>query len=305
VIALLPSTAMPGWSDAAHDPEALAELQPMRAKLDADFGLKISLGTALLPLITAGTSIPALSKENEGHYARWKTGTMDFFIQPLPYDDGVHTISKINALWGVPDAAELGAHSIPSAMLGWTGGTSSLPNFLHSFVELGGGDPAGWPADKLAPLADYIASLRAPVPAQSAPVSELERGRDAFETACLSCHGGPRGMGDHVFSYEEIGTDAAMKWWADGPDHDGQPAGGIVFPPGDTITHGIKSPRLVGLSHQRRYLHNGALDSLEQLLCLAPRAGVAEPAYGDGGHTFGCDLPEADRAALAAYLRLH
>ena len=138
VIALLPSTAMPGWSDAAHDPEALAELQPMRAKLDADFGLKISLGTALLPLITGGTSIPAFSKENEGHYARWKTGTMDFFIQPLPYDDGVHTISKISALWGVPDAAELGAHSLPSAMLGWTGGTSSLPNFLHSFVGLRG-----------------------------------------------------------------------------------------------------------------------------------------------------------------------
>ena len=54
-----------------------------------------------------------------------------------------------------------------------------------------------------------------------------------------------------------------------------------------------------------RFLHNGALDSLDQLLCLAPRPDVPAPAFGSGGHTFGCELPDADRRALVAYLNAH
>ena len=55
----------------------------------------------------------------------------------------------------------------------------------------------------------------------------------------------------------------------------------------------------------KRFLHNGALDSLEQMVCSAPRPGVSDLAFGDEGHTFGCELPEADRVALLAYLRAH
>ena len=50
---------------------------------------------------------------------------------------------------------------------------------------------------------------------------------------------------------------------------------------------------------------DGALDSLDQLLCLAPRPDVPAPAFGSGGHTFGCELPDADRRALVAYLNAH
>jgi hypothetical protein len=96
-----------------------------------------------------------------------------------------------------------------------------------------------------------------------------------------------------------------MQWWADGPDHDGQPWGDIVFPSGDSITHGIKSPRLVGLWTMGGFLHNGAVLTLEQLLCLAPRSNVSEDALGDAGHTYGCDLPESERTVLLAYLRSH
>ena len=35
-----------------------------------------------------------MSKENEHHYAQWQPGTMDFFIQPLPFDDA-RVITKI------------------------------------------------------------------------------------------------------------------------------------------------------------------------------------------------------------------
>jgi mono/diheme cytochrome c family protein len=227
---------------------------------------------------------------------------MDFFIQPLPFDDQVHTVSKISALWGLPTDEELASHQLPSAMLGWTGGTASVAHFLTGFVDLGGGQVSAWPDEKLAPLADYVASLRAP---PSSTTADVTRGREVYIAECQSCHGGPRGMGDRVYGFDEIGTDDAIKWWADGPDHDGQPCCGLRFPPGDVITHGIKSPRLVGLSSMRRFLHNGALDSLEQLLCLAPRPKVSEPAFGGQGHEFGCELPSSDRTALLDYLRAH
>jgi mono/diheme cytochrome c family protein len=303
---MLPSSAMPGWSPAAHDPEALQKVEPMLSQLTNSFQLKLSLLAAMAPLLSGGAlSMPSFSKESEGYYASWPPGTMDFFIEPLPFDDSVHTVSKVRPLWGLPDDAELASEQIPSAMLGSTGGTLTLANFLHSFVELGGGAPAEWPPERLAPLRDYILSLRAPAPLELPSSADFVAGRDVYASACLDCHGGPRGMGSQIYSFEEVGTDAAMQWWADGPDHDGQPWGDIVFPPGDSITHGIKSPRLVGLWTMGGFLHNGAVTTLEQLLCLAPRANISEDALGDAGHTYGCDLPESERAALLAYLRSH
>ena len=299
MLALLPALAIPGADPADHDPDAVAAIQPLLDRMEADPSIQSDLITALLPLISGGGGmLPAFSPENEHWYARWRSGTMDFFIQPLPFDDEVHTVSKISSLWGLPDTAE-----VPSAMLGWTGSTISLENFLAGFVALGGGDPAAWPADRLAPLAEYVYSLAPPAPPEV--TGDLARGREVFVDACQECHGGPRGMGTEVYSYEELGTDDAMRWWADGPDHDGELCCGLTLEPGDSLTGGIKSPRLVGLWAQTRLLHNGALDSLEQLLCLAPRPGITEAAFGDAGHEIGCDLPEADRTALIAYLRSH
>ncbi len=305
MLAVLPALAIPGADPADHDPDALAAIQPLRDRMAADPSIQTALITALLPVISGGGgAMPVFSAENEHWYAHWRTGTMDFFIEPLPFDDGVHTVSKISALWGLPDGDELAAHGIAGAQLGWTGSTSSLDHFLAGFVDLGGGDPAAWPADRLAPLAEYVYSLRAPA-APAAPDQELARGRDVFVDACQGCHGGPRGMGAEVYTYEEIGTDDEMRWWADGIDHDGEPCCDLRFEDGDELTGGIKSPRLVGLWTMTRFLHNGALDSLEQLLCLAARPGVDDPAFRDGGHEYGCELPEADRRAALAYLRAH
>ena len=112
-------------------------------------------------------------------------------------------------------------------------------------------------------------------------------------------------MGHELYGYDEVGTDPEIRWWADGPDHDGVACCGLTFQPGDTVTGAIKSPRLVGLWAMTRFLHNGALDSLEQLLCLTPRPGITVPAFGDQGHDYGCDLAAADREALIGYLRAH
>ncbi len=301
---VLPATATPGFNEAAHDPDALAIVKPLRDRMAANPSIRTALITALLPLISGGgASLPTFTAQNENYYANWRSGTMDFFIQPLPFDDEVHTISKISSLWDLPTRQELDTAGIDGAMLGWTGGTHSLQHFLTGFVDLGGGKLADWPEARLGPLHDYVESLRAPTPA-NAP-GDVSRGRAVYLAECQSCHGGPRGMGDRVYTYEEIGTDDAIKWWADGPDHDGQPCCDLRFPAGDKITHAIKSPRLVGLWAASRFLHNGSLDSLEQLLCLAPRAGVTDPAYGDAGHEFGCTLPQGDRTALLDYLRAH
>jgi hypothetical protein len=301
---LLPALAVPGADPAAHDPDALAAIQPLRDRMAADPAIQNALLQALLPLIAGGGGmLPAFDRASEHWYARWRTGTMDFFIQPLPFDDGVHTVSKISPLWSLPGDDELDGGS---AMLGWTGGTASLHNFLAGFVDLGGGPLEQWPRERLGPLHDYILSLRAPLAETPPAAGQIAAGRAVWlDAGCQDCHGGPRGMGTELYSYDEIGTDAAMRWWADGPDHDGLPAGGLRFQPGDTLTNALKSPRLVGLWAMDRFLHNGALDSLEQLLCLAPRPGVTADAFGDAGHTYGCELPAADRERLLAYLSAH
>jgi hypothetical protein len=304
-IAVLPALSIPGAKDSDHDPDALAVIQPLRDRMNANPQIGQALLAALLPLLGGGATMPAFSKENEHWYAHWRTGTMDFFIQPLPFDDHVMTVSKISALWAMPDLAERQAHGFTSSMLGWTGSTISERNFLAGFVLLGGGKAADWPDDKLGPLQDYLYSLRAPAPMTAPPADQVAAGRAVYVAHCQSCHGGPRGMGQRVFTYAEIGTDDAMQWWADGPDHDGNLCCGLTLEPGDALTHGLKSPRLVGLWAMTRFLHDGALDSLEQLVCLAPRAGVTAPAFGDGGHMFGCELATGDREALLAYLRAH
>jgi mono/diheme cytochrome c family protein len=300
---VLPALSIPGADPAAHDPDAIAALQPLRDRMAADSSIQTDLITALLPLITGGGAMPMFSAENEHWYAHWRTGTMDFFIEPLAFDDQVHTVSKISSLWGLPDEAELTAAGGHSAMLGWTGGTASVANFLAGFVDLGGGVLDDWPADRLAPLEEYIRSLRAPEP--PTPDADVARGRALFVDDCQGCHGGPRGMGVELYGYDELGTDDAMTWWADGPDHDGELCCGLRLQPGDSITHAIKSPRLVGLWAMDRFLHNGSVDSLDQLLCRTPRAGITAPAFGDGGHEYGCELDDADRAALVAYLAAH
>jgi mono/diheme cytochrome c family protein len=305
-IAVLTALSVPGADPSQHDADAVAAVQPLRDRMAAHPEIGTALLQALLPLISGGGAAqPTFSAMNEHHYAHWRTGTMDFLIEPLPMDDGVHTISKISSLWSLPSGDELAARGITSAQLGWTGGTQSLLHFMRGFVDLGGGTIADWPDDRLGPVMDYVYSLRAPANPSPPDAMAAARGATTFGASCLSCHDGPRGMGQRPYDFTDIGTDDAMKWWADGADHDGQPCCGLHFYDGDSITHQIKSPRLVGLWAMTRFLHNGSLDSLDQLLCLAPRAGVTEPAFGDAGHTYGCELPEADRRDLEAFLLSH
>jgi hypothetical protein len=86
------------------------------------------------------------------------------------------------------------------------------------------------------------------------------------------------------------------------PELDGVPCCG--FDLGDqSLTQGIVSSRLVGLWAQKRFLHNGSVDSLEDLLCSSgPRPTVYGSPWSDQGHLFGCELSNLQKDALIAFL---
>lgn len=298
--ALFPQLAI---ADAGnHDPAAVARIKPLVAELEATPGLKLVLLGSLFGLLSV--KIPDFPAATQHHYASWKTGTMDFLIAPLPLDDGVHTVSKISALWSLPTEAEVAAAGMEHAMLGWGGPVHSVRNFVKEFVAFGGGDPAAWPDEKTAPLVAYLETLRPPASPTPPPAAEVSQGKALFTTkGCIDCHGGPGGSGKRVYGFDEIGTDAALAGWLD-PTLSGQACCGAPLEPGEGPSHGVKSPRLVGAWAMKRFLHNGSVDSLDALFCLdGPRGTITEPAYGDGGHAFTCDgLSPDEKRALIAYL---
>ena len=168
-----------------------------------------------------------------------------------------------------------------------------------------GGVPAAWPEEKLAPLVAYIETLRAPANPTPPASVEVEAGQALFETAgCTTCHGGPAGGGTKTYAFEEIGTDSELAKWLD-PKLSGKACCGATLEPGETLSHGVKSPRLVGAWAMSRFLHNGSVSTLEELFCVnGPRGAVTEPAYRDGGHAFTCDgLTPSEKQSLIAYLR--
>ena len=298
-----PAAAAPGWNPDEHDPGAVQQVSRVLDALEDTPGLKTQLLLQMIPLASAQDAAGVMTMEQEAQYASWEPGTMDFLIAPLPIDDGVHTVSKISHLWGIPTVEEQEAANMESGLLAWTGGAQSLRRFLEGFVTIGDGAEGEWTDEDLEPLAAYIESLRPPEP--PTPTGDVDRGAQVFaEAGCLDCHQGPRGSGIRVFDYEEVGTDDAMADWGD-PGPNGEACCDMADPSDPPLTQGVKSPRLVGLWSMPRFLHNGSVTSLEALFCLEDRVGVSESPWSDGGHTFACDRSVEDREALIAYLKSH
>ena len=286
----------------AHDPAAVAAVQPVLDKLAADASLKNQFLLDLLPL--ASIQLPAMSAAVEHVYATWAPGTLDFMIAPLPVDDGVEIVSKMIGLWGIPRPKEVSAAGMASALLAWTGDATSLDQFVQGFATLGGTTPPT--EDEMKPLLEYIYSLRAPANPDPPDPALVATGAALYRSkGCITCHAGPRGSGMRAYTFGEIGTDPALARWAD-PDLSGSACCGLSIAPGQ-LTHGVKSPRMVGMWALQRFLHNGSLSSLDQLFCLGtgrPPVG-AEPDRTDG-HAFTCDgLTDDEKHALIAYLLAH
>lgn len=304
-LGILAQSVVPGWSADDHNPEAIAAIQPELDALSSDWWLQMDFFFVLMGMMNIETEMEmSIPFEAEGHYAGWKTGTMDFLIAPLPLDDEVHSVHKILPLWGIPTPEEVEAYDMPSAMLSWTGGGTDLYQFMESFILIGGGSLEPWPRDRLAPLVEYLHSLQAPENL-SPPDEALAAAGEAvfYDAGCIDCHDGPRGSGRAVYTFDEIGTDDALQFFAD-PDQDGVPCCELDVITETTLTHGVKSPRITGVFWMERLLHNGAVESLEELLCTdGDRAPITEPALQNSGHTYGCALPEDDKRALLAFLK--
>jgi hypothetical protein len=300
---LFPQLAQPFADVASHDEVAVARVQPMLDHFRGDIGKQLAFGLVALGLF--GQEVPDIDPDVERAYATWRSGTMDFMMAPTPIDDGVHTLHKIQPLWGIPTDAQVEATGADGALLGWSGGTYDVRDFLRAFVDLGFGDLGQWDDVALEPLAAYVESLQAP----SNPTPPLEgdryEGCQLFEEhGCLDCHDGVGGAGKRVYAVDEVGTDPAISRWMDA-ELDGEACCGIEDPDFE-LTHGVKSPRLRGLWSFSRFLHNGSLDSLDQLLCLEPRPDGGPEPFGSQGHTFGCDdMTDDEKRALIAYLESH
>lgn len=304
-VLLFPQLAIPGADPADHDPSAVARVQPLLDVYNDSTALQLEFFAKMAPLLTdgGGGGMPSLTPEQERQYASWKLGTMDFTMAPLPLDDQVHTVSKIISLFGLPNQEEIQEAGMDHAMLSWAGNARSTMEFVEGFVVIGEGE-ATWTEEELRPLVAYVESLAPPAPEPMPEADAVARGEEVFfDAGCADCHGGPRGSGTTLYEFDEIGTDDAMAAWMD-PDLDGEPCCGVEME--HPLSHQIKSPRLVGLWAMERFLHNGSVESLEDLLCEGgSRPTVTEEPYGDGGHLYGCDLPAPDKSDLAAFLRAH
>lgn len=280
-------------------PQLRTELAPYVMQAKATQNYSAEAGLVGLQLLGAGNSAQ-LTVEEQGRFLALQTGTMDFLTKPL-VDDGVWTVSRILSLWNLPDADQRAAAHMAHERLSWTGGVPSLENFLQGFVVIGVG-AAEWPPERLAPLAEYVRTLRTPALETPADAALVQEGAALFvRDGCVTCHDGPSGeSAPHAFS--AVGTDDAYANIYNAPP-DAGPCCGLG---GDSsyVTRSVKSPRFTGLAWQHRYLHNGAVNSLEELFCLVPRPMVTTYAETAGGHLQTCNgLTDAEKQALIGYLK--
>jgi hypothetical protein len=280
-------------------PQLKAELAGPIAAARMQPNYQLDMGVTGLSLLGAG-SMGALTLQDQERFLALRPGTMDFLTPPL-VDDGVWTVSRILPLWNLPDAAQRADAGMSHEMLSWNGGTRSVDEFLAGFVAFGGSKET-WTQAQLAPLAEYLQSLRAPAPLAPVDSAQARVGARLFVTrGCLDCHTGPSGESARTYPFDELGTDAAYAAIYN-PGPDGKPCCNF---PGEAsmVTRQVKAPRLSGLFSQTRFLHNGSV-SLEELFCLSPRDPSRLLGQTSDGHGHSCEgLTEPEKRALMVYLR--
>ncbi len=284
----------------SHPPESIARVSPAVEQALAE-GRFNSIIDKLLSL--RDIALDPVPFETEQLWMSWQPGVLDFFTFPFP-EDGVHIPIRIPSLFDIPTRTETAQFNMRHALLTAAGGGGSLESFVRGFVLTSGGDLERWDAEARSPLVDYIYSLRAPQNRNPPDAAQAGRGRDLFERqGCLDCHDGKAYSGRELFSFAEIGTDDALRYFSD-PELDGTFCCGIVPDADSELTQALKAPRLTGIWAHKRFLHNGSLSSLEELLCLNPRAAEdLRQGMSNRGHEYGCELSLADKQDLLAFLR--
>jgi len=285
----------------AVDPRIRDELLPFIEQASARDGYDEALAELVVELAPLGMSGP-FEPDAQSRFLDLEPGTMDFLTPPL-VDDGVWTVSRIISLWNLPSARQREAAGMPTEMLSWTGGTRSLEQFITGFVALGVADTDAWPSERIAPLEAYVRSLRVPELERELDPDAVARGARSFvDAGCVDCHNGPSGESNQAYDYDELGVDDQMRFVFNPDDRGDLCCGFDSDPDAYDVTGGIKAPRLTGVDFQSRFLHNGSLTSLEQLLCLEERPTDDALGQGSEGHEYGCGLSQAERLDIISYL---
>ena len=241
-------------------------------------------------------------------HASWGPGRLDALMFPNPVDDHVHAPTKIPNAFGLPTPEEMAAASPtgdPHLRIGWAGSAPSIEEFARGFIALGEGDPSGWIPARVAPLRAYLESLEPPTSPHREDEALIAEGRQLFdERGCAECHNAPGYASTAVYSFEEIGTDAALASILDASGS-GVPTPNLTPDHPSLLTRGVKAPRLYGMWATTRFLHNGSVSSLEALFCLeSERPTIEAEPWSDGGHRETCDgLEDEEKRALIAFLR--
>jgi mono/diheme cytochrome c family protein len=222
--------------------------------------------------------------------------------------------------------------------LHWDGNNDSVEERNKSAAIGAGATPESLDVASLRRIEEWILDLRPPAyPAQRLRPALVERGRQAYQTACSRCHDVGSAQVGQVVEIDQIKTDPerlrsftpelAVKMNTIGGK---QPWRFSHF----RKTNGYSNMPLDGVWLRAPYLHNGSVPTLRALLFPAERPAAFFRGYnvydwdrvgfvssgadaeregvrfdtslrgnGNGGHLYGTDLPADDRDAIIEYLK--
>jgi mono/diheme cytochrome c family protein len=224
----------------------------------------------------------------------------------------------------------------------WDGANTRLPETIAAWA-LASGTPSSWldrdhrdaANSRLGRIQNYLSAL-AP-PKYPSPVNaDLARvGEGVFATECASCHAAGGARTGTVIPHDQVNTDRARAdaWTADAATAYNSSSGGLFT--SFRKTNGYVAPPLEGVWIRGPYLHNGSVPALADLLnppeqrpkqfwrgydlfdptavgfvssgAEAERVGMrfdtTQPGNGNGGHSFGTQLPPDTKRALLEYLK--
>lgn len=173
---------------------------------------------------------------------------------------------------------------------------SAIPGYVESFKASFGSEEVTRRNIELA-LATYqrtIVATEAPFDRwvngdETAIDAAAKRGFDLFvgKARCAECHNGP------VFtdgSFHDIGT-------AEGDDL----GRGRLFPTSVKLRYAFKTPTLRDVARRAPYMHDGSVPTLEAVIALYDRGGIARPSRSDRIAPLG--LSEKEKSDLIAFLR--
>jgi mono/diheme cytochrome c family protein len=187
-------------------------------------------------------------------------------------------------------------------------------------------------------LVSYIRKLQPPSYPLPVDTARAARGKALFDARCAECHAPDGARTGTAIPLAEIGTDPerVLEWSARDAAHMNRLVSTLGIDGAELQgAQGYVAKPLAGVWLQAPYLHNGAVPTIADLLRTAaerPRVffrgyDVLDPTRlgyvaigpaataegfrydtslrgnGNGGHTWGTDLGEGDRAALIEYLK--